>query len=300
MIIKKYISAAEMLARAEDVLTEKEAENNLPLGLLKRLAKEEENKNAREEGESPLLVLVENESEHIEFIMVQTPPQNLVICGNEEAVERAVLWLKENKVDIPGVVGCKPVVEKFANKWKDETECNLQLFMKQKIYKLETLKEFPRKKGRLCYATEDDIALVTYWTQCFYEEALEPKEKLQAEEFIMKEIKCNRIFLWRDENGVPVSMAKRSRESENGVTVSLVYTPDEYKKQGYATTCVAAMSEWLLKEGFKFCSLYTDADNHVSNRVYLKIGYEPIADSVEYRFISGTGQKKAEDSGASI
>ena len=289
MKIKVYTSPGEVLRKTEKLLVEKEAENNLPLGILKMLKKEEEKKEYNKE-EKPFLVLGENNNNDIEFIIIQTPPHNLVVCGNETAVKDIVSWLKENKIHIPGVVGCMPLVEKFAEAWRDDTNCQLQVFMQQKIYKLETLKTFPRRKGKLCYATEDDIALVTYWTQSFYEEALEPLEKKKAEEFIKKEIRCNRIFLWRDENGVPVSMAKRARESENGVVLSLVYTPDEYKKKGYATTCVAALSEWLLKEGFKFCSLYTDVANPTSNSIYMKIGFEAVADSVEYRFHSPQGK----------
>jgi uncharacterized protein len=284
MKIKTYESPSDLLLKVERVLVEKEAENNLPLGLLKKLQKEEEKKGFHPKDAKPFLALGENKAGEVEFVMVQTPPHNLVICGNETAVDSMVKWLKENNVTIPGVVGCRPLVEKFAEAWKQETNSQAQIFMNQRIYKLETLKEFPRRKGRLCYATEDDIALAAYWTECFHNEALEPIEKEQAEEFTKNEIKSNRIFFWRDENGVPVSMAKRARESENGVVVSLVYTPDEYKKQGYATTCVGALSEWLLKEGFKFCSLYTDLDNPVSNSIYMKVGYEPVADSVEYRF----------------
>ncbi|MDQ0257326.1 putative GNAT family acetyltransferase [Evansella vedderi] len=285
MDIRQYTSATEVLEKVGKCLMEREAENNLPLGLLHRLKKNEEKRVKYEPGKEPFIAVVEENDGKLGMIMVQTPPDNLVICGKEEFIKPIVKWLCKKGIDLPGVVGCKPIIDKFVEAWVKETNKTPEVFMRQLIYRLDELQQIPRQKGRLCYATEDDLTLVTYWTQQFHEEALEPIDKKRAEEFVKNEIKNNTIFLWRTENCTPVSMAKRARETKNGVVINLVYTPDEYKRQGYATTCVAALSEWLLKEGFKFCSLYTDLDNPTSNSIYTKIGYKPIAESVEYRFI---------------
>ncbi|MCD8508635.1 MAG: GNAT family N-acetyltransferase [Bacillus sp. (in: Bacteria)] len=285
MIIRQFTSATEVLGKVEECLMEREAENNLPLGLLNRLRKNEQNNVKTDQENQPFLAVGELPDGSVGMIMVQTPPYNLVICGKEECVEDAVHWLVDLNKSFPGFVGCKPLVDKFAQHWEQVTGQKTKVSMQQLIYQLDELEQIPRQKGRLCYATEDDLALVTYWTQLFYEEALETIDKERAEAFVKNEIKNNSIFLWRNEDCTPVSMAKRARETENGVVVSLVYTPDEYKRQGYATTCVSALSDWLLKEGFKFCSLYTDQENPTSNSIYGKIGYKPIAESAEYKFI---------------
>ena len=91
------------------------------------------------------------------------------------------------------------------------------------------------------------------------------------------------IFIW-DHDG-PVSMAKKARPTKNGIVVNLVYTPHDQQRKGYATTCVAHLSQHLLNEGYKYCSLYTDLANPTSNSIYMKIGYEPVADSIVYKFI---------------
>lgn len=284
MEIKKDPSPSKVLQQVEACLLKKEAENNLPLGLLNRLTKDEKSKVRYAEGMEPFAAYGKNEDGSTGVVMVQTPPYNLIICGEERHAEKAANWLFNEKKKIPGVVGCKPMVDHFAKAWKELTGCQLQTFMRQKIYRLDEVKDVNRKNGRLCYATEDDIALAAYWTEKFHSEALEPIDKKTVMDFVKSRIKQNQIFFWRTEQGTPVSMAARSRESKHGVVINLVYTPNEYKKQGYATTCVAALSEWLLQEGYKFCSLYTDLDNPTSNSIYMKIGYEPIADSIEYRF----------------
>ncbi len=66
--------------------------------------------------------------------------------------------------------------------------------------------------------------------------------------------------------------------------VNLVYTPPELRGKGYATNCVAALSQKLLDDGYKFCSLFTDLSNPTSNDIYSKIGYNPIADFIVYDF----------------
>jgi hypothetical protein len=68
------------------------------------------------------------------------------------------------------------------------------------------------------------------------------------------------------------------------VSVGPVYTPPERRGRGYATACVAALSQTILDEGWAFCTLFTDLANPTSNSIYQKIGYHPVCDFAEYRF----------------
>ncbi|MBU9711156.1 GNAT family N-acetyltransferase [Evansella tamaricis] len=281
MEFQAYTSPTAMLNKVEEYLMQQEAINNLPLGLLYRLTEDEKQRKQIE----PLLAVGEKDG-LICFVMVQTSPSHyLIVCGQEGVSANAASWIVENNYVFPGVVGCSSVVNSFVKELGDMLRCKVELSMKQRIYLLDQLIPVPRSNGRLCYATEDDIALVTLWIQYFHREALHPIDRAQAEEFAKREVKSNRIFLWRNVRGTPVSMAKRARETKHGIVINLVYTPDEYKNQGYATTCVSSLSERLLQEGFSFCTLYTDLANPTSNSIYMKIGYKPIADSVEYRLI---------------
>ena len=73
-------------------------------------------------------------------------------------------------------------------------------------------------------------------------------------------------------------MAGSSRGTPNGATISAVYTPPEHRGNGYASACVAALSQWLLDDGKHFCTLYTDLSNPTSNKIYQNVGYHRIAD----------------------
>ncbi|MEX2660100.1 MAG: GNAT family N-acetyltransferase, partial [Acidimicrobiales bacterium] len=69
-----------------------------------------------------------------------------------------------------------------------------------------------------------------------------------------------------------------------GVTrVQAVYTPEERRGCGYASACVAAVSEVALAAGRR-CILYTDLGNPTSNGIYRNIGYQAVAEALRYRF----------------
>lgn len=46
---------------------------------------------------------------------------------------------------------------------------------------------------------------------------------------------------------------------------------------------MAALTARLLRTR-RFCTLYTDLANPVSNKIYARIGYEPVRDVHHYRF----------------
>jgi predicted GNAT family acetyltransferase len=79
-------------------------------------------------------------------------------------------------------------------------------------------------------------------------------------------------------------MAFRSRPTLTGISIGSVYTPPEWRGKGYASACVAALSQLCLDSGYRFCMLFTDLSNPTSNKIYQQIGYRPIGESREFRF----------------
>ncbi|MGB1286752.1 MAG: GNAT family N-acetyltransferase, partial [Aggregatilineales bacterium] len=63
-----------------------------------------------------------------------------------------------------------------------------------------------------------------------------------------------------------------------------VYTPPEYRKNGYASAVTAAISQEILNSGRQFCFLFTDMNNPTSNHIYQMIGYEQISTQYLYAF----------------
>lgn len=263
-------------------LEKDEAVNNLALGILKNLKK-----NKHSYGKSdPFLAIVEND-ENIKLVMLMTPPYNLQIigCRSKDVLISAINYLFSNNIEIPGIIGIKTLCDDFVDIWKEQTQMIPEVSMDQRIYKLERVNELPESSGSFKIADKENSEILVNWLVEFNEYIGENSDRERAEKNIRNFIDKKRAFLWVDE--VPVTMVLAGRETKNGITVSGVYTPEKFRRKGYATSCVAETSRFLLEEGYKYCTLYTDLSNPTSNSIYQKIGYRPIADSVMYGFKTG-------------
>lgn len=86
-----------------------------------------------------------------------------------------------------------------------------------------------------------------------------------------EEISSGALYLWED--GEPRSMAGEVAQTPHGARIGYVYTPPERRGRGYASACVAGLSQRVLASGRRSCFLYTDLSNATSNALYQRIGY---------------------------
>jgi hypothetical protein len=92
------------------------------------------------------------------------------------------------------------------------------------------------------------------------------------------------LGFWED-GGQGVSFAAYGNPTPHGIRIAPVYTPPEVRGRGYASACVAALSQCLLDSGRQQCYLYTDLANPTSNKIYQAIGYRPVGDAIEMQFL---------------
>jgi predicted GNAT family acetyltransferase len=154
--------------------------------------------------------------------------------------------------------------------------------MEQMIYRLDRVEDVPMSPGELIQAREEHLDMLVEWMLGFSEATPQTWDREAAYQRARDRIADRSLYLWHD--GQPVSMAWRSRPAGRGITVTGVYTPPEFRRRGYATSCVASLSRTLLAEGYQFCTLYTDLANPTSNSVYQKIGYRPVRASAMVAF----------------
>jgi predicted GNAT family acetyltransferase len=287
MIARTYQLASEFLEKTQEALEGNEAANNLMLGIcfqLKRLAEKNEPPPYRITA-PPYLTTVEDERGLV-VAAVMTPPHNIVVYGNRpdvrEAFERVARKLFADRVPIPGVLGPSGAAQAFAQRWANVSGNEYQESVRQRVYELRQVVHSPAMSGILRLARESDVDLIARWILGFQGDTFTEGDLAEAHEQAQSRIKDQSIYLWDDEG--PVSMAAKARPTTNEITVSLVYTPPELRKRGYATACVASLSQLLLDSGWKFCTLFTDLANPTSNHIYQKIGYVPVCDFNEYIF----------------
>lgn len=154
----------------------------------------------------------------------------------------------------------------------------------QRVYELTAVTSQPFVPGRSRQATMDDLPLTTRWVYDFCvdvgQEMLGMKE---AHEAAQQAIARGELLLWEDA-GQTVSMAAVARPGRRGICISKVYTPPGLRCRGYASACVAALSQRQLDGGWEACWLFTNLANPTSNSIYQKIGYRPMADWSYYVF----------------
>jgi predicted GNAT family acetyltransferase len=137
-------------------------------------------------------------------------------------------------------------------------------------------------RGTVRAAGEADADRLVPWAEAFLRDVDMPKGRDECAGMMAERIREQRLFVWCDPE--PVSMAGWAGRTPNGVRVNFVYTPPECRGRGYASACVAALSQHLLDSGRKFCCLFTDLANPTSNKIYQAIGYRRVCDFRYVRF----------------
>ena len=277
MKLRQFQSVIQFYPRVKDYLVRHEAEHNLLLGILHTLRECPERFEA-----PPYLALVQAESDTI-AVAIRTPPRGLVLSKTLDlsALQLLAQDLAAQQVDLPGVTGSVQEVHAFTRIWKALTGKSHCIKLNLRIHQLEAVQPVAKAEGHLRQAATDDRSRLLQWFQAFDIEAFgEPQA--DTERVVDLLLRRGGVYLW--ENGVPVSMAAGRWSTPNGGRIGPVYTPPEYRKKGYATAGVAAISQVLLEQGCRYCFLFTDLANPTSNHIYHFIGYRPVCDWQECVF----------------
>lgn len=281
MIATIYPNVDAFLAKTQKILEQNEAANNLMLGLSLRLSR------------FPALVKTPyfatvTEKDELVLAAMMTPPRALVLYNHRpdwgDALKHLVQELAARQWPLHAVIGPPALAEEFAAHWARLKETTYQIILHLGLYELRQVNPTPPTPGHLRLATAADLERIAYWTLAFQNEALSGGDMAEIREVARHKINDEDIYLWED--GHPVSMAARSRPTAHGICLGMVYTPPEWRKRGYATACVAQLSQLLLDSGREFCVLFADLTNPTSNHIYQTMGYSLVSDFIEYGFDS--------------
>lgn len=277
MELKHYSSVQEYLKENETILLENEALNSLLFGLCIG--------NVQKENDNTLYIDISDE-QGIFFTGIKTENKNLILNGNIAKIRKAIPllldFIKQENINIPGIVGPKDLVLEIAKTLEHDHQWSYSIVYEQLVYELKDIKYNPEIKGQLRQETTQNIEDIAKWFQLFLREAL--NEKISFEEAMStakNKIEKGQVYSWNTDT--KVAMACTARPTRNGITVNYVFTPEDHRRHGYGTKLVAELSKLKLGEGSTFCTLFTDMTNPTSNSIYTKIGYKPIG---EFRVIS--------------
>ena len=285
MEIKFYEFINEFYELVLKFLVNREAENSLLFSILNTIKI-----NPSRYGEEKLILIIATEIEEIKLIALRTPPFNLALSYTDDidSISALTKELLKRNMKLPGVIGFKAGAEEFGKLWCNSKNLQLRLLRNERIFMLQKVAKETLGKKQFIAGDKSNQNLILSWVEEFMLEVLPESNEAnvkRTQNVIMKEIKNDKIFLLIDEDEV-VSMARKAGKTPNGNLVNFVYTPPHLRNRGYATECVAKLSQKLLEEGNNYCFLFTDLMNPTSNSIYQKIGYHPVIDVDEYKFIS--------------
>ncbi|SCM96041.1 Uncharacterized protein BWINRASL_03252 [Bacillus mycoides] len=263
----------EVLRFKEDVtpfLAENEQENNLILGVLQA-------------AQEPLFMCVAKQGEEIAVVFLQTVEKKQMIVATSEMAEEDIVELAKKLAEVypnaSGLIGNKKIVQRLAEEIAVLENKKTTVAMEQGIYELKQVKKKWNGDGIFREVSSDKLTLIEQWIYQFCEDVKLPTTKEEAKQTAHTLITNRRLF-GLEVDGKLVSVAAKTRPTTNNITVNFVYTPKEARKKGYASSCVAALSQRMLDEGYKTTTLYTDLANPTSNKIYQEIGYEKMMESV--------------------
>ena len=268
-VVRRHLDVQAFLTRAQGFLVQREAENVLMLGVASSAAKAEH-------------ALTVDRGTDCVMAALQTESNLILSRGYTGAVEALVKQLSADNSTLPGVIGPARTTESFLENWHARTGDETRRQMHTRVHELTAVIPPRRPPGVFRPAAMSDVEPLATWADALNVE-LRSEDPSPGEQSVRRRIGLGRMYVW--DNGGPVSMAACDGPTPRGIRINFVYTPPEHRARGYASACVAELSQLLLDEGRRFCALFTDLANPVSNRLYARLGYRPICDFDDYIFV---------------
>ena len=264
--LRRFSDPKDFLARTEPLLRPAEAENVLMLGICE----------THDFDDSCYLAAVQ-EDEAVVACALRTPPHSALLArAGREALELLVADLLDRYPDLPTVAGPEPTVGLFAELWSARTGASAYLETRMCVFEAREVARPHLPSGRFRPAAEADLPVLEPWAEAFFEEVglHDPGDAAR------EQVREGRLFVWED--GQLASMSAWVGRTGDTVRINSVFTPPDLRGRGYASACVASLTQRLLDEGLGSCCLYTDLANPTSNKIYQTIGYRPVCDAGEY------------------
>ena len=260
-------SAAAVMAEVSDFLQREEALNNVPLGVLER---------ARAQPDfyrSFVSYTAISEGRVIAYAH-STPPFPMSLAkGEDKGVAGIAQFLMDNRINVEKIMGPESSMNVFLKTFDPDQDKVLKT-EKRGCYRLTQVIEPADTKSQMVLAGDEKLELLIKWYRAF---AIAVEMELDSDEgianFLRMKINAGDMYLLIHD-GVPVTCAVAGRIMPNGRSIGFVYTPEEYRRRGFASSMVAELSKAILNQGFAYVCLFTEMQNATSNKIYQAIGYK--------------------------
>jgi len=286
MNFKLYNNIKTFHADTYNILMRHEIQNVIPLGNIIMGNAGDDKRDWRDPVNWVMATVTDNSN--IILTALMTPPFKITLYAtdnkiNEAAIHCLIDGLEAENITIPGVMTEKSLAETFAKIYTARKGLKSEIDVNLRQYELTQVNQ-EIKTGKVRLAEEKDMSFLPYWDEAFMQECFNKPMSIDSDIKKYRYTVDSKKTYLMEVDGTVVTMAKTTKEMQTVCNIAGVYTPPYFRGRGYASACVAAVSQIVLDKGFKKCILYTDLSNPTSNSIYMKIGYVPLGDSLEIIF----------------
>jgi GNAT superfamily N-acetyltransferase len=266
--VRLHRGASQFLSATRGWLLEREAENNILLSVAHLLTTTDH------PFREPFYLASILERGKLVGCAVAAPPDGIELTELPAgAAAELVASVAQVRPDLPWVGADRSASLEFAQAWVAKVGGSSQLRHDWMEFRLDEVVAPRAAPGRLRLAGGADWPLLRTWAPGY---AADTNTPVDVSGFLERRLRRRQLHVW-DHDG-PKSFVTMSGNTPNAVQISSVYTPREFRGEGYASNAVAAASQVALASGARFCVLFADPEPARAARIYRSIGYRPIRD----------------------
>ena len=217
---------------------------------------------------------------------LQLPGDALLVSGLPPAMAKAAaVEVSAVRAALPGIRGTRGTAMAFADAWCSVTGAHAGEAIGRTLYRLDELVPPTGVPGASRIAGAADAELLFDWLDGFFVDAFDAASDREARRGYLADIRADggHVVLW-SVDGVPVSMARVHAPAAGMCRIGPVYTPAASRGRGFGAAVTAAAVRHAHRRCARHVVLFADVANPGANRIYRRLGFVPVADSLECAF----------------
>lgn len=244
--------------------------------------------------------LIHRITEDENAFVIQSTDKNLIAAQNEG--RQMWIWINPNSDDkyvdksiselyeiikdrqVPSILGYKKYIQKLADTISINKSIHYQIDMGMIAYHCTKVIPTYKSNGKMIISNENHVDTIAKFAKGFIKDGFGIDVTVGSQLESAKRLASSGNTYLLELNNKIVSMANIAHRSKRHGRINNVYTPDEERNKGYASTLVANLSLKLLDENLT-PMLYADDSNSISNKVYTNIGYIETGRIYNIKFI---------------
>jgi predicted GNAT family acetyltransferase len=210
----------------------------------------------------------------------------LLVNGLQPTMAKeAAAALAPVRADLPAIRGTSATTAAFSQAWTEATGVTAVTSFEETLYRLGELVPPSGVVGQSRLADDGDAELLVGWLDAFFVEAFDSESNPEASREVLIDIAAaaGHVVLWTVDH-VPVAMARVHGALLGMSRIGPVYTSLEHRGHGYGAAVTAEAVRHVQREGARDVVLFADVANPVSNRIYRRLGFVPVAEHAQYAF----------------